>query len=63
VVDDDDDEEEEPVTPKAAQESLPDGLVRSFDAAKLDVKPGDIVQTDDALDLDDLAAQLKGLSS
>jgi ubiquitin-like modifier-activating enzyme 5 len=63
VVDDDDDEEEEPVAPKAAQESLPDGLVRSFDAAKLDVKPGDIVQTDDALDLDDLAAQLKGLSS
>lgn len=63
VVDDDEEEEEVQVPVAKAQEALPEGLVRSFDAAKLDVKAGDIVQTDDALDLDDLAAQLKGLSS
>lgn len=56
------DAEEEPTT-SGPKEALPDGLVRSFDAAKIEVKAEDVVQADDALGIDDLAAQLKLLSS
>lgn len=58
-----DEEEVQEAPEKATGESLPDGLVRSFDVVKVEVKAGDVVQTDEALGLDDLAAQLKGLSS
>ncbi len=59
-----DDEEEQQQPSQHQREELPEGLERPYEQGrKIEVSAADAVQIDAGLDLDDLAAQLRGLSS